>query len=253
MHWKFTSFAALSVLALAACKEEPPGTLTVNTTQGSNATGARAFFETNVFPELDKDQGKDPVTGKLRQACVLCHSVGESGAPIWLQDGPVAAYDQIDSYKSQYGSQLIAIPENSELLLHGEHTGPALSKTQELLIRDWLELEVAERGLAPAGTGVGGSGSTGTGPGPTKTVAQALEEWGDCMSLEDWTLTGMDQLNNQQTVGSGPCNGCHSTGQAGSFLSDNTGDTFEANRKKPYMLKMGIGAVGSNGGFEVEE
>ena len=100
MHWKFTSFAALSVLALAACKEEPPGTLTVNTTQGSNATGARAFFETNVFPELDKDQGKDPVTGKLRQACVHCHSVGESGAPIWLQDGPVAAYDQIDSYKS---------------------------------------------------------------------------------------------------------------------------------------------------------
>jgi hypothetical protein len=176
--------------------------------------------------------------------------VGESGAPIWLKASPTEAYDQVDTYKSQYGSQLIAIPDNSELLLHGEHTGPALSKTQELLIRDWLELEVEERGLAVAGAGGTGSGSTGTGSVPTKTVAEALEEWGNCMSLDDWTQTGMDTLNNQQTVGSGPCNGCHSTGQAGSFLSDNTVDTFEANRKKPYMLKLVIGSVSSDGGFQ---
>lgn len=249
MHRSVIGLFALAAVC-AGCSKDPPGTLVVNTGHGNSGTGAKAFFVDQVFPLLSVDQGTDDA-GKLRRACTDCHATGENDAPLWLTKDAATSYSQLEDYQSPYGSALIAAPANSELLLHGEHTGPALTQTQQLLVTDWLELEVSERQLVDPGGGEGGaSGGTGGGtPVATMTVDQALKEWGACMSYTDWVEQGMDKLPSSQTVGSGSCNGCHSTGQAGSFLSDNPQDTFEENRKKPYMLKLVIGKVGSNGGF----
>lgn len=261
MTWRRLSFAALALSA--GCSVQQPSELKIAPGGGSSSGGettpgfAKAFYLERVDPEF---QG----------TCAACHATGAASAPIWLVAGDgEASYAKIESfYDPAKGGALIAIPDNSLIILQGLHTGPDLTPDQEAKVREWLTLEATERGLAgappaPGGGGEGGSlavGATGAGTGgggaggapPVEselTAAEALAQFGACMSLTDWKEKGMHLLYSRQTVGAGPCVGCHSSGQMGAYLSSNEADTFEANTKLPYLLRIVTTLTDTNGAF----
>lgn len=187
--------------------------------------GAQEMFVNQVFPAIEAD-------------CVSCHAgVEYAGAPIFLGTAAGASYNAIIAYTPS----LIAVPENSNLILHGVHTGPALTPAQVSIVSEWLQLEAEERGL------VGGDPEDPP-PPPTQTLAGALEEFGNCMSLDDWIATGMDTMADSQTA-AGACTGCHSNGDGGIWLSAIDEDTFQKNRMMPYVKKLVSGTVDMNGAF----
>lgn len=190
-----------------------------STGAGTPGGGAKAMFTDEVFPAISA-------------SCGSCHA--EPTAPTFLAATAEAAYNTIIAYQPT----LIAVPENSILILHGVHTGPALDPSQETLVRAWLELEADEWGL------VGGEGQPPTGP----TLSEALEMFGDCMSYDDWVATGMNTIQASQTA-AGSCNGCHASGEAGFWSGANDIETFEMNREFPYNKRLVTGTVDENGAF----
>lgn len=191
---------------------------------GGTPGSAQAFWNEQAFPAIQAD-------------CVSCHAgVEYAGAPIFLATNAAAAYTAITTYTPT----LIAVPENSNLILHGAHTGPALTPAQVSIVSEWLQMEAEERGL------VGGDPEDP--PPPTQTLAGALEQFGDCMTLDDWLATGMNTIAASQTQ-AGACTGCHSNGDGGEWLSALTEDTFEKNRMMPYVKKLVSGTVDQNGAF----
>jgi hypothetical protein len=185
---------------------------------GTPGGGAKAMFTDEVFPAIS-------------ESCGSCHA--EPTAPTFLATTAEASYTAIVNYQPS----LIAVPDNSNLILHGVHTGPALDGQQSNVVRAWLELEAEERGL------VGGE-STPTGP----TLAEALEMFGDCMSYDDWVATGMNTIQASQTA-AGSCNGCHASGEAGFWSGANDMETFEMNREFPYNKRLVTGTVDETGAF----
>ncbi len=186
--------------------------------------GAQEMFVNQVYPAITAD-------------CTSCHAgVEYAGAPIFLSTNAGPSYNAIIAYTPS----LIAVPENSNLILHGVHTGPALTPAQTALVSEWLQLEAEERGL------VGGDPEDP--PPPTQTLAGALEEFGNCMNLDDWIATGMNNLAQAQTA-AGACTGCHSSGDGGAYLAAPVEATFEANRTMPYVKKLVSGTVDMNGAF----
>ncbi len=185
--------------------------------------GAHDFFVASVFPAITT-------------ACGECHADPTAGAPIFMAADAEASYTAIVGFSPS----LIAIPENSNLVLQGEHTGPALDTTQRPLVEQWLQMEADERGL------VGGGGEpTPTGP----TLQEALAMFGDCMSYDDWTATGMNTIAASQTQ-FGSCNGCHAQGEAGYIANQaNDLDMFEQSRNFPFIKKYVSGTVDENGAF----
>ncbi len=248
MHAKHISialFMTVSVAGWAGCSSQPTGGglgepgvmnnpqptggndggLLPTTGPGNGSQGAKQLFIDTVYPSL---QG----------TCASCHATGAKSAPLYLSPaGADASYGVIEVHPG-----IIAIPDNSILLLHGPHTGPALLPAQKDLVTTWLTAEAKERNL------VGGGGSAGA---PTMTLAQALTEFGNCMSYTDWTTTGMNHLAQQETGGSGSCTGCHNQGEAGNYLNllDDPG-TFTKNRSYPYIKRLVTGTVDMNGGFK---
>lgn len=186
--------------------------------------GAHDKFVNEVYPAIQTD-------------CGSCHDNGANGAPIFMVPANAEA-----SYTSIIGFSptLIAIPENSNLVLHGEHTGPALTPAQDSLVRAWLQLEADERGL------VGGVDE----PEPTgPTLQEALEGFSDCMSYDDWMLTGMNTIAASQTT-AGDCNGCHNLGDGG-FAANKINDQamFDMTRNFPFIKKLVSGTVDETGAF----
>lgn len=184
--------------------------------------GAQAYFEANVFPTLNAD-------------CGTCHGpVPTSGAPVLLAATATASYTVITTY----APSLLATPENSRLVQHGAHTGPALTPAQNTTVSEWLMMEVEERGL------VGGPDDPPVG----LTLSEALDEFAKCMDLVLWSET-MDNMVNQQTANAGNCGGCHSSGDGGAFLSQNLEETFGMNKEFPYIKRLVTGTVDANGAF----
>ena len=239
---------AMGAAALVACEKGPSITLTPDDDDGggssssgeagstgtagmggeggmSSSGGAKAMFVEQVFPAINT-------------ACGSCHSGAElaGAAPLFWAASADASYTAIVGY----APSLIAVPDNSNLVLHGAHTGPALTAGQMTTVRAWLELEAEERGLV-------GGGDDPT-PPPTETLAGALEEFGNCMNLEDWISTGMPSVANAQSA-AGSCLGCHSSGEAGAWLSAQEEETFQMNRDFPYVKKLVSGTVDENGAF----
>jgi hypothetical protein len=193
---------------------------------------AKAFYEQNVDPQLEA-------------SCGSCHATGANSAPIFLvAASPDAAYMKITS---GVVAGILAQPANSMLILHGAHTGPALTSTQQMLVSQWLSIEVMERHLG---------GSSGA---PTITVQAAITAFGQCMSLDDFednsTGAAVSDLPRAQTQ-AGPCNGCHNAGDGGFWASGgNVGGVdqrtimFQKSQTMPYIKKYITGTVDANGNF----
>jgi hypothetical protein len=241
---------SVTAAAVIACNNAPPGPIlgsdddddneggetsgdggegTGNTSSMGGSTGnnpppgggAQAKFMNEVYPAIAAD-------------CGSCHAVDPN--PRFLAATAEASYNAIINYTPA----LIAIPENSNLVLHGEHTGPALTPAQDTLVREWLQMEADERGL------VGGEEEP---PPSGPTLQEALEMFADCMTYEDWTATGMNTIANSQTQ-FGDCNGCHAQGEGG-FLANklNDMDMFDRTRDFPFIKKLISGTVNEEGAF----
>jgi cytochrome c553 len=247
MNWKLWTATSLTLaLAVTACASPPPTTLNINTQSGSGGSGGdpTSGDTTGVGGEPGGSQGKEYylaiVNDSLAASCGSCHATGQNGAPSFMGESPDASYNALD----QYGGLVVA-PENSLLILHGAHTGPALTLEQKNDVINWLTVEADERGLSTGGE------TTTSGGGPTTTtLKQALDDYAACMDINDWTDNGLDKLYSAQTLNSGPCGGCHSAGDGGNWLSSNTQETFDMNKKFPYIKRQITGTVDEDGNFK---
>jgi hypothetical protein len=219
---------------LAGCAGTPDEPVTLPPGSTGSGMGAKQFYIEKVHPAFDL-------------TCTWCHAAKEAGteppgnAPQWLSLSPETAYSNIEAYQG-----LIAHPENSLIILQGEHMGPALVPKQEQLVREWLMLEVEERNLPDPGAP---TTSTGSGSNPPGLSAEdALNQFAACMTIDNYLATGMNLVPHQTTVGFGVCRGCHNTGWAGAFLDDDSQLTFDMNKQRPYLLKL-VTADVQNGAF----
>ena len=255
--WTATS-VTLAIMVAVGCSSPPPTNLTINTQTGSGGAGATvgtggtetSAETTDVSVGVGGNPGSQAkeyylsiVDSELVGTCASCHASGQNGAPIFMGSNPNASYNSLD----QYGGLVVA-PENSLLILHGAHSGPALAAATKADVLTWLTMEAEERGLT-VGSGSGGAGAGGGAPTAT-TLKQALDEYGACMDITDWTANGLDKLYNAQTLNYGPCGGCHNSGDGGMWASPNTQETFDKNGDFPYIKRQITGTVDGDGNFK---
>jgi hypothetical protein len=192
--------------------------------------------------------------------CASCHASGALSAPVFMDMDAEASYAKLELTPG-----LIALPENSLLILHGLHTGPAMTTPQRDATATWLNMEAQERRLNMGGgttsstTGSGTTGSSssttssssGGGMGPPTNLAEALDRFGKCMDATDWANNGLKGLADIVTNGNtGPCNNCHNTGDFGNFLNsadDNL--TFLKQKEFPFNKRWVSGTYDMDGNF----
>ncbi len=167
---------------------------------GEQEYTAREYFVQFVDPELS-------VT------CGNCHQFTANCTPQFMGADPDTTYDLLRAHPG-----LVTHADNSNLVYHGAHTGPALSTNQEKLVREWLALEFPG---APEG----------------KTLDDALTEFGQCMTLEDFELYAVYELAYAQTA-DGPCGSCHRTGEAGTFIGYNVDEMYAKNKIVPWIKRL---------------
>jgi mono/diheme cytochrome c family protein len=228
MSWKRWTATSITLwLAISSgCSRDSPTKL-IPTTQSGTGSGAGSAGDSAA-----KEYYLSKVDSQLDGTCATCHASGQNGAPTFMGSNASASYHALD----QHG--LVVAPDNSSLLLHGAHTGPALTASEKASVSMWLTMEAKERGLSV------GSGSTGT------TLKQALDEYGACMDINDWKASGLDSLYSAQTLNYGPCGSCHQAGEGGNWLGSNTLETFDRNREFPYIKRQITGTVDDDGNFK---
>lgn len=216
------------------------------TGMGGVTVTARELFDRNVASVI---QGK----------CATCHANTAAGdGPDFLGSSPNPAtwYEAMSVRTTVIGNVpfiQVATPQDSPLISKGEHTGPALSVTEKDAVSAWLIKEAQERGL---GTPV----NPNPNPNPTMdytptNLREAIVRFTACMRRTDWDNTvGQNQNTNVAYQGStdGPCYACHSSGTGGAYLSQNSGDTFDAHKDANmyYVLKLVLGTVNTDGSFK---
>ena len=199
------------LLAPLGCMEETGGTLTDDTPDVD--LPAREFFIKKVGPEM-------------AESCEGCHAEVDDGCtPIFLSKNPEASYNALREYPL---GGLVVHPDDSNLLLHGAHTGPAFSEAQYALVRTWLEKEFPEP--------------------PPKSQEQALKEFGNCMDFQVFEDSGVHFLAYQQTASGGPCGACHLAGVGGTWISFNKEEMFDYNTTIPWV-KRWVRAEFNGGAF----
>jgi cytochrome c553 len=243
--------ASSLVLALVACGSDPPGVLDPTSGAGAGSTGAgaggpgsgaggpgstgsgpnaqavRDFFEQNVAPILDDGAGN---------VCASCHASqfnAYPGAPHFMGGSPAAYYDTLVAAPIYVN----AAPGNSKLITQGLHEGPAFTETQEPTVIEWLEMEAALRFGDPSGS----SSSGGTVGGPTGE--ELLAQFAACMTLEDWTATGMHMVANQPNSAKSNCYGCHNVGTSANYMANPldtaaVADSFEHMKQPTPLTKL---------------
>lgn len=189
--------------------------------------------------------------------CGACH-VGANlddttTGPDYLGTDKATSYETILAYKSWVdGSPLVGnSPENSKLILHGVHAGPAMSDDLKARVSEWITVQAEEDGVAPPDD----EGDTDP-PDPEEpptaeppdTLVEALTLFSNCMTYEDFEATNFENVADQNTA-EGQCYGCHSAGTGGSFLSANNIDFYTMQRQMPYILKFVTGTVNPDGSF----
>jgi len=192
---------------------------TASSSTPSNLSAPEQYFINSVYPQITMDQGpSDP-------SCSSCHATGTLGAPTFLAGANAeAVYMTITTWTMPV---LITIPNNSMLVLHGAHEGPALNAAQTTVVTQWLTMEAAARNINPT---------------PTKTVESELTAVAQCMTLANFTAQGpavdgntaaaSDLGSDNDTAdyqgNQSPCNTCHAAGDGG----------FAANSDPQMMLTM---------------
>ena len=189
--------------------------------------------------------------------CGACH-VGANlddttTGPDYLGPDKAASYTTIRAYKSWVdGSPIVGnSPENSKLILHGVHAGPAMSDSLKDKMSEWIIQQAVEDGVAPP------DGEDDIDPPdpeeppsaePPDTLVEALTLFANCMTYEDFEATNFENVADQNTA-EGQCYGCHSAGTGGNFMSANNIDFYTMQRNMPYILKFVTGTVNADGSF----
>jgi hypothetical protein len=190
-------------LVTAACSETP------EESQGTGGGGGgdvsdlspQEFYEKFIHPELVL-------------TCATCHKSTANCTPVFMADDPGVAYDALKAYEG-----LVTHPDNSNLIFHGTHSGPALSSAQEDLVIEWLTLEVPGE---PTG----------------QTMRTALVTFGDCMEYDDFLAEGVDLIAFDPVTEFGQCGGCHGTGEAGTWIGYNKPEMWEKNAQLPWIKRL---------------
>ena len=264
--------AAVSVVLVAACAGDPPPYLasttgagagsgtgtgvgpatgtggatgaTTGATTGTGSVDGRAFFEANVSPILNN--------GMAGQLCASCHSSefpDETAGPDFLGASSAAYYDTLVGNIVYVNAD----PQSSRIVTRGLHSGPAFTAPQLALVTEWLEIEALR--FAPMPTGAGGAGG---GPPPTGlSGAELLQEFSDCMTLEDWTASGMPDVALTVTLTQGPCYACHQSGSGENFMTDpgsqaSLVEGFELEKNMPFLGNLVTFAVDQTTGQATE-
>jgi cytochrome c553 len=223
-------------VALVACVAETPGDLiegtgaagagtsgtaggssTSNGTTGTGGSSAgRDFFEANVKPFMVSD-------------CGFCHAdaADPTGAPDFFGLSDAEYYDTLVADPNMVS----ASPESSRLINRGVHTGPALEPGDYDTTLAWLQMEAEAR--------FGGGGGF---EGPT--ADELLQKFSDCMTITDWTDSGMHTIALQPTLTAGACHMCHQSGTAANYMTNpNAGqasiqDGFDKERVMPFLMNL---------------
>lgn len=189
--------------------------------------------------------------------CGACH-VGANlddttTGPDYLGVDRSASYETILAYRSWVdGSPIVGnSPENSKLILHGVHAGPALSQTLKDKMSEWITAQAIADGVSPDDD-EGDIDPPDPDEPPTAeppdTLVEALQLFANCMTYEDFEATNFENVADQNTA-EGQCYGCHSAGTGGSFLSANNIEFYSQQRNMPYILKFVTGTVNPDGSF----
>ncbi len=206
-------FAAVAALMLAAaglaaaggCKKSETTPIDPGTGGEGGGTGdtlsARDYYIEFVHPEIGP-------------TCGICHQSADGCVPRFMATGAEASYLEFKGYEG-----MVTHADNSNLIYHGAHTGPALTEFQESLIRTWLGKEFA--GQAE----------------PALTLSDALVEVGDCMLEEDFNAQKVYLLAYQQSE-HGPCGSCHRTGEAGTWIGYNEQEMWDKNTRIPWIKRL---------------
>jgi hypothetical protein len=209
-----------SVGALLACSDG--GTTDDGTANAGGGGGGNSIEEMSA-----KEYYSKFVHPELVQSCGTCHSAEVPCVPRFMRDNIDASYDALRSTPG-----VVVYKDDSTLIHHGAHTGPALSAGQEELVVTWLD---KERPDEPEGD----------------TFLSAVEAFGDCMNFDvDYMdpVVGFYLVPFQQT-NSGPCYSCHATGEAGTWLGTNESESFEKNRRLPFIKRLVKATFDENGHF----
>lgn len=251
---RLSGIALALAVAASACAKEPADTLLLSgTTGGDDTTHGSTSTDTSTGTDATpsaRDMFIQKVYPSLNDTCSDCHSGSPTGVP-----GPQLFTDTAEGTYTYLDTQTdyITLPDNSVLYLHAlqPHTGPAYTSEQASLVKTWLDAEAEARGLT--GTGAGGGGPTGG-----MTLAGAVQQFGGCMALDDWTANNLQQIQNTQVDGGQRCRDCHSSGQNNAWLNgdgdaevnDADIETFEMNRTYPYIMRLVSGTVDEDGNFQ---
>lgn len=216
------SLVAVGGLAAAAgCAKEDSAGPTGTASSGLTEAGleAKTFFIERVYTAV-------------KPACGNCHSGTGGGGSTFLGTDAETSYSRIEG-----GLGLISEPSRSPLInhIHQDRTiavGPELRS----ILTQWLNIEGSARGL---------TGSIQA----AATLSDAFKEFAKCMNYDIWNYYRMGDLPFTQTDLEGPCMGCHSTGQAGAWLSASSRETFEKSKDFPFIQKFVVGQVDADGRF----
>lgn len=244
--------SAVAAIALVGCVSDGPSTINVPNQQddddggtggagGSGSTSStssgtpgpsgspQAYFEANVYPEL-------------QASCGSCHVSGV-GTPYFLGTDATASYDLVHSLPGY-----VTTAANSRLILKGEHfggDGPALTVGQADIVATWLEMELAD--------------DPGIGDEPVElTPLQALQKFGSCMSFTDLEQFPIQNLANQNVIYQNnpvECDSCHDsnngdTGLAGTAITPGAEDMFLLTQKMPWIMKFATVTLNEDGTFK---
>ncbi len=212
-------------LALASCHKAqdpaPAGQLT------EQEITPKDYFLASVYPRIASPS-----------ACGGCHA----GTPNSLCSGSSCVFIGIDGPTTytliEKTPELIGTPQKSPFInyQHKDH-GIKLTADEANVLGIWLGMEANARHLPGAVL-------------KAKNLADAYQQFGDCMNFDVFTSTGMADLPYTDTDFDGPCLGCHSGGQGSIWLAADPRSTFEQMRRFPYIQKFVVGRVDGQGNFK---
>jgi hypothetical protein len=207
---------ALGTFAIWACGSSSSGDANANDPK----VQAKAFFTSQVFPQLDP-------------TCKECHQTGARGAPVFIGSTADNTYTAIDGFPG-----LISAPSVSPIIQKGAHSGPALTSDQTDLVTKWLGMEVTARDLSAD-------------PGQPQNLRAAFAAFGACMDYSRWLELKLDTISATDTDDNrGQCMSCHNFGMASLWLSGNGAETFLKMRQFPYVQRLVVGQVNDKGEFD---
>lgn len=87
-------------------------------------------------------------------------------------------------------------------------------------------------------------------PPPQSTSAEEVAKFGNCMTLADWTSSGMNDVQNQTTIGdAGECYSCHLSGMYNVALTKDPNNNFNLMHTMPWIFKLAQATTNADGSF----